>query len=84
MAYRLLWTVIERYASLCYGPTLKPMQKVLRLGQDPAFAEALRRTSVECRRVFGARNPDQSVQLDPDDPVSSDDQNLWMVLGGVT
>ena len=71
MAYLLLWAVIERYASLCYGPTLIPVKKVESLGRDPAFAEALRRTVTGCRRVFDSRNPDQSRRLDPTDPVSS-------------
>ncbi|MBV9864254.1 MAG: hypothetical protein JO316_02780 [Abitibacteriaceae bacterium] len=34
MAYLLLWTAIERYAALCYSPTLEPGEKVKCLGDD--------------------------------------------------
>ncbi len=40
MAYLFLWTVIERYTALAYGPALEPGEKVKYLGEDPAFARA--------------------------------------------
>jgi hypothetical protein len=44
MAYLFLWTIIERYASLAYGPELGPDDKVAAFGQDPQFKDLLAAT----------------------------------------
>ena len=42
-AYLLLWSVIERHASLAYGPSLSARKKAEKLGADQRFREAVRR-----------------------------------------
>ncbi len=71
MAYLFLWTIIERYAALRYGPTLGPMQKVTKFGQDPSFRRALKRVVNRTGRVYDSRNPGSRADLDPDRPVAS-------------
>jgi hypothetical protein len=36
-AYLLLWSVLERYATLRYGPALDPEERIVKLGRDPVF-----------------------------------------------
>jgi hypothetical protein len=70
MAYLFLWTIIERYAALAYGPRLEPMDKVRSLGQDSVFAAGLK--EIDRRdRLFDSRDPTNSEELDPADPAKS-------------
>lgn len=71
MAYLFLWTVIERYTALSYGPTLDPMKKVIHLGEDPAFARAVKQTVTRVDKVYDSRNPKNREKLDPDEAISS-------------
>lgn len=71
MAYLFLWTIIERYAMLRYGPTLGPMQKVRKFGEDPAFERALKRVVTRRGRVHDSRNPKNHASLDPEHPINS-------------
>ena len=71
MAYLLLWSAIERYAALAYGPNLEPMEKVRRIGADTLFQSALRRIVGRTDRVFDSRNPDSRASLDMKRPDSS-------------
>lgn len=71
MAYLLLWSAIERYASLCYGPQLDPMEKLKRLGGDPAFMSALRQEVTRTERVYDSRDPDDHADLNPQCGISS-------------
>ena len=66
MAYLFLWTVIERYAALAYGPSLEAMQKVRRLGEDPAFEQALKRVVTRSGRVHRSDKPTDHADLNPD------------------
>ena len=70
MGYLLLWTAIERYCALSYGPNLDPMEKVRMLGHDPTFIRALTRVSRN-ERVFDSRDPGDRAILDPQQPSSS-------------
>lgn len=36
-AYLLLWSAVERFTALAYGPTQAPLERTWRLGEDPAF-----------------------------------------------
>lgn len=65
MAYLFLWTIIERFASLAYGPTLEPMEKVGELGNDPSFQRALSRVVTKGKRVYDSRSPNSHADLDP-------------------
>jgi hypothetical protein len=72
MAYLLLWTIIERYASLAYGPTLRPEEKIERFGQDPAFKRALKGVVTRAGEVYNSQDPEiPPARLDPEHPVSS-------------
>jgi hypothetical protein len=71
MAYLFLWTVIERYTALAYGPALEPGEKVKYLGEDPAFARALKEIVSRVDRVYDSRNPKNRADLNSDNAVSS-------------
>jgi hypothetical protein len=72
MAYLFLWTIIERYASLTYGPKLRPEKKVEKFGKDLAFKQALSRVAIRTgEEVCDARNPENCARLGADDPDSS-------------
>lgn len=69
-AYLLLWSVVERYASLAYGPRLRPEAKVERLSQDDLLVGDLRRRLAKVEApspVYDARYPDRPSSTD--DPV---------------
>jgi hypothetical protein len=69
MAYLLLWSAIERYASLRWGFAGGPVQRVRNLAREPAFSRALREHAQPGRVVYRADNPGASpLRLDPDDP----------------
>lgn len=67
MAYLLLWSAIERYLALAYGPELDPVRKLKALGRDEEFARALSHTVTQSRRVYESRSRD-SAMLDPTEP----------------
>ncbi len=71
MAYLFLWTTIERYAALRYGPALEPMQKVNKFGEDATFGRALKRVVTRTGRIYDSRNPKNHASLDPERPVNS-------------
>jgi hypothetical protein len=71
MAYLFLWTVIERYAALAYGPELEPGKKVKALGAGPLFAEILSATNNRSHQLFDSRDPNESVRLDAANPKAS-------------
>lgn len=57
MAYLLLWTAIERYASLRYHLREKATQKVLKLAEERAFQAALAQEVHVERKVVSAEDP---------------------------
>lgn len=63
MAYLLLWTAIERYASLRYHLRDKATQKVLKLADEPAFEAALAQEVYVERRVVSAEDPTEHYVL---------------------
>lgn len=71
MAYMFLWTVMERYAALAYGPSLGAMQKIRRLGEDRAFQQALKRLVRRKDEVYRSSDPEDRADLDPDNGVKS-------------
>lgn len=68
MAYLLLWSAIERYASLRYGLGTDVNRKLKPIATDAPFREALRRHVVERDEVSRADKPQQRARLDRDDP----------------
>ena len=71
MAYLLLWTCIERYASLRYHLGDKATKKVMNLAEEPAFRTALLKHVCEKRAVQRADNPTEKCVLDADKPSKS-------------
>ncbi len=70
-AYLLLWSAIERFTALRYGAWRDPMERIKLLGEEPAFADALRAVAPEPRSVFDSRDPDDRADLDADKPSRS-------------
>jgi hypothetical protein len=68
MAYLLLWTCIERYASLRYHLGDKATKKVMNLAQEPAFGKALAKYVSEKRTVQRADKPTEQCVLIADNP----------------
>jgi len=66
MAYLLLWSAIERYASLRYHLGDNAMQKVMCIAGDTAFAEALMIRVGEERTVFRADDREKKETLRSD------------------
>jgi hypothetical protein len=67
MAYLLLWTSIERFASIRYHLGQDVVAKVMHLAREPTFQRALRETVKQERHVFRADRPDEKVVLRPND-----------------
>jgi hypothetical protein len=73
MAYMLLWSVIERYASLRYHLGDKASDKVKQIADEPAFAKSLS-THVNRKsrpRVQRADRPSKHYSLDSSKPKES-------------
>lgn len=71
MAYLLLWSSIERYASLRYHLGDKATKKVLNLADESAFQAALLQNVHGCREVQSANAPTDKCVLDAILPVKS-------------
>lgn len=74
MAYLLLWSIIERFMSLRYGPWLEPAEKVTKFGSDPLWTRALETIAADIQAreiVVDARDPDSVYRLDASKPLSS-------------
>jgi hypothetical protein len=70
MAYLLLWTAVERFCALAYGPSLNPGEKLQRLGREIAFKKALKYVVKRNETVFDSRDIGP-CKLNPDNPSSS-------------
>jgi len=68
MAYLLLWSAIERYVSLRYHLGGKVTDKVKRLGEETAFAEAMQSVTPNPREVCRADKPEEILRLDAANP----------------
>lgn len=71
MAYLLLWSAIERYTSLRYHLRGQATAKVMKLAEEPAFAEELLKQVKEDRKVHRTDTPDSKHFLKGKDPVGS-------------
>jgi len=71
MAYLLLWSIIERYCALAYGPELEPTEKTRTLGDDPLFAKSLAEVVDREGKVYDCRDPGCAYRLAPANPNSS-------------
>lgn len=73
MAYLLLWTAIERYASLRYHLKQDATAKVKKVASEAPFAEKLRDVVQLRRSIQRADRPDERLDLIADDPQASMD-----------
>lgn len=76
MAYLLLWTVIERFATIRYHFGKKVEEKVMHLADEASFKNALRRVVKVVkneRHVFRADDPEKKkmLTLNPDNTEQS-------------
>ena len=74
MAYMLLWSIIERFISLRYGPWLEPLDKVRRFGSDPLWASgfaAITDRIESDEKVVDSRDPGSVYCLDAAKPERS-------------
>ncbi|MEU5931106.1 hypothetical protein [Micromonospora sp. NPDC047187] len=65
-SYLLLWSAVERYTALRYGPALDPWPRVCRLDSDLAFQDALRTVNAEPGSVVDSRDPSDKVTFKQD------------------
>ena len=70
-AYMLLWSSMERYASLRYHFRANATEKVERIALEPAFRDALHAYVKEGRSVYRADKPKERLDLDPNNPAGS-------------
>lgn len=66
MAYLLLWSSIERYASLRYRLGGDPHRKVMQIAKDTEFGELLKRRVKRRHRVQRADRPQDHYELNAD------------------
>jgi len=83
MAYLLLWTAIERYCSLAYGPGLEPSKKIIKLAEDKLFEKILREIIERKAIIYDSRDPKDKYELDVDD-ISSTIQYYYAVRSNLS
>jgi hypothetical protein len=71
MAYLLLWSAIERYTALSFGPDEDSLVRVKLLGQYASFKESIAQVINRKDTVVDSRDPNDSLRLDAKNPVSS-------------
>ena len=71
MAYLLLWTSIERYASLRYSLGPDVIKKLQLVATEAAFGRTLNTEVRQPRKVFRADRPEDSQTLDTNKPKKS-------------
>ena len=64
MAYLLLWSILERLSTLCFGPGQDPMQRIKRLHELSGMEDLVRLTVQRADKVSDSRNPDTAYKLD--------------------
>jgi hypothetical protein len=65
-AYLLLWSIVERYTALRFGPGLDPGVRVNMLGDDPSFLKAVADADVKPGRVTDSRDPSKHPSMAAD------------------
>lgn len=83
MAYLLLWSSLERYASLRYHLGESVSAKVKCIAEEPAFSSALKQVVQESRDVFRADRPSKKLTLEKNDPKGSLDY-YYQVRSNIT
>jgi hypothetical protein len=62
-AYLLLWSIVERYTALRFGPGLDPWARIKQLGNDKSFLQAVTDADIKPGVVVDSRDPGRRHQL---------------------
>jgi len=65
-AYLLLWSIVERYTALRFGPGLEAGRRVDMLGDDESFLRAVADADVKPGRVVDSRDPSKRPSMAAD------------------
>lgn len=65
-AYLLLWSVVERYTALRYGPGLDPAKRISQLDAEHAFRTTVIKVGAIGSQVYDARDPAKKVVIRAD------------------
>ena len=65
-AYLLLWSVVERYTALRYGPSMRPTKRVKQLDWDKRFRQAVAAAGAKPGEVVDSRDPQKTYPLAAD------------------
>jgi len=65
-AYLLLWSIIERYTALRFGPGRDPWSRVVELGRSSSFCEAVVAAGARPSEVVDSRDPKDRHRLTED------------------
>jgi hypothetical protein len=76
MAYLFLWSIIERFMALRYGPHLEAGIKIKKFGADPTWQSAIKRLSPTAiapiaTPVVDSRTPTRTFSLDVKKPLGT-------------
>jgi hypothetical protein len=71
MAYLLLWSAIERYCALSYGPSRGPVSKVRKLSESAEWKQAVKRIITREHTLLDSRDADMQYHLGATDPQGS-------------
>lgn len=65
-AYLLLWSIVERYTMLRFGPGLDPNPRIRRLGEDILFCASVVAAGTEPGEVVDSRDPTTKYRVTAD------------------
>jgi hypothetical protein len=65
-AYLLLWSIVERYTALRFGPAQDPWPRVVQLGKDTSFRQAVVAAGAKPGEVVDSRDPKNHHRLAED------------------
>ena len=66
-AYLMLWSAVERFTALCYGPAQPAMERTWRLGDDPRFRECVVTAGVApSAKTADSRDPTRARRIRED------------------
>jgi hypothetical protein len=71
-AYLLLWSIVERYTALRFGPGLEAGVRVNMLGDDASFLKAVADADVKPGRVIDSRDPSKHSRMASDGTGAAD------------
>ena len=71
-SYLLLWSIIERYASLRYYLKSKDtMNKIKKFAEEKIFSDAISKINEEFKEVYNSSQPKKKCVFDPSNPIKT-------------